>query len=681
MISSESCVCGSDKREANRGGEEDLAVVEGDRRADGLADGLGEIGDARGILLREQDQAELVAGEPRQRVLRLEDAGQPPRQGQQDRIADRDADGIVDLLEAVEIDHHQGRPQGRHGLGEIRDRAEPVHEQLAVRQAREIVVHGVVQHALFGVAQIGDVGERADHARDLAIGADHGPRLERKPHEMTVGRAQPEVLHQAAAALIEHAVECGAEAVLVERVQHLQPFRGGAFQGAALQPEQALGLRAGEHLVGGDIPVPDQIAGAGERQRAALDVGDDACGGAAAGKGVLHHRKSDQHHDQHEAAEQGRADDVVGDGAGNRHAGRDHPHHQQEPGRDQQHRAVEAVGREIDDQREAREGDQHQRHARDAGGHRRIEQCERDQGAEEGEPAHRDVGIAHMPAAEIEIGEQEHQQGRGEDGFACRAPDALGVVRHVEHLAPEAEVDADIDQHRPGQRRRGGEHDRALHHEQDGEHEGKKSGDADHDALVQRERVDLVLVGVGLPQIELRQLVGAQFRDEGDDGAGIERDAEHVGGRALLAVGPVAGRRGDGCDARQPEIGPQQARCDDAVMRRDDQTVELVVGVVGEREHHPVLSAFTRAHLDAADDAVGAGRGGDLDAVAVAALMFQHRGEIDCGRVAADADGVKRVGRRRGDHNHEPQHQCCQAPDQTQIQSPRSPLGSPLLAW
>jgi hypothetical protein len=30
------------QREPDRGGQEDLAVVEGDRRADGLADGFGE---------------------------------------------------------------------------------------------------------------------------------------------------------------------------------------------------------------------------------------------------------------------------------------------------------------------------------------------------------------------------------------------------------------------------------------------------------------------------------------------------------------------------------------------------------------------------------------------------------------------------------------------------------------
>ena len=149
--------------DADRGGQEDLAVIEADRRADGLAHGFGERGDARWVLLRHQDKAELVAGEPAQRILGFKDARQPPRQRQQDRIADRDADGIVDLLEAIEIDHHQGRPQAGHGLGEGRHRVEAVDEQLAVGQPGQIVVHRVVQHAFFGFSGLGDVGEGADH--------------------------------------------------------------------------------------------------------------------------------------------------------------------------------------------------------------------------------------------------------------------------------------------------------------------------------------------------------------------------------------------------------------------------------------------------------------------------------------------------------------------------------------
>ena len=107
-------------------------------------------------------QRELVAGEPRQRVLRLEQPSEPAREGEQDRVADRDADRIVDLLEAVEIDHHHGGLDLRVGLGEGEHRFEPVEEQLAVRQAGEVVVHRVVQQALFRVLEFGHIGKRAD---------------------------------------------------------------------------------------------------------------------------------------------------------------------------------------------------------------------------------------------------------------------------------------------------------------------------------------------------------------------------------------------------------------------------------------------------------------------------------------------------------------------------------------
>jgi hypothetical protein len=53
----------------------------------------------------------LVAGKPRQRVLRLDQPAKPARQRQQNGIADRHADRIVDLFESIDIDHQHGRAQ------------------------------------------------------------------------------------------------------------------------------------------------------------------------------------------------------------------------------------------------------------------------------------------------------------------------------------------------------------------------------------------------------------------------------------------------------------------------------------------------------------------------------------------------------------------------------------------
>ncbi len=129
------------------------------------------------------------------------------RDGQQNGIADRDADGIVDLLETVEIDQNDRWLDLRIGAGKGEGRFHAVDEQFAVRQAREVVVHGVEQQPLFGILEIGDVGQRADQPHHFAVGAYNGPRFEREPEIMTIRLAQAEILGETAAALLDHTVE------------------------------------------------------------------------------------------------------------------------------------------------------------------------------------------------------------------------------------------------------------------------------------------------------------------------------------------------------------------------------------------------------------------------------------------------------------------------------------------
>ncbi len=353
-------------------------------------------------------------------------------------------------------------------------------------EPRQIVVHGVVQKPLLGGLVFGHVRQRADESHHFAVGADQRTRLEREPKITAVGCAQAEILHQPSAALFEYAVERGAKTIAVERMEHIEPARGRTFERATLEAEQMFRLRAGEDAVRGDVPVPDHVARAGERKRAALDIRDDAVGDAA-GKGVLHDREADQHHDEDQTTEQRRADDVVGHEADDGQSGGDGPDHQQKPGRDEQHRTVETMGRKINHQPEAQDRDSKEREPRDAGGDRWIEHRHPDQCAQDRKPAGRDVHVAHMPAAEIEIGKEKHEQGCREDRLARRTPDAFGAGRHVEHLAPETEVDADVDQHRPAQCGGGGKHHAAFDHEQDGEEERKQSGNADDDTVVERE--------------------------------------------------------------------------------------------------------------------------------------------------------------------------------------------------
>ena len=104
-----------------------------------------------------------------------------------------------------------------------------------------------------------------------------------------------------------------------------------------------------------------------------------------------------------------------------------------------------------------------------------------------------------VPAVEVEIGEQEHHEGRGKRHLGSRPPDLLVAGRDLDDLVEEAEIDADIGKHRPGERRGRREHRGALDHEQDGQEQRQQAGDADDDAAEQRVGIDRVLVGVRDP--------------------------------------------------------------------------------------------------------------------------------------------------------------------------------------
>ena len=352
---------------------------------------------------------------------------------------------------------------------------------------------------------------------------------------------------------------------------------------------------------------------------------------AADREGVLHDGEADQHHDQHEAAHQAGRHEVVGQRAQHGEARRRDPHQQQEPGRDQHHGPVVAVCRQVDHEDEPDRRHRGQHDARDAGRHRGVVEREADQRRQEQEPAGRDVRIADMPAVEVEIGEQEDEQRRGEAGLGHGARHPVGLAPHREHLLPEAEIDAHVAEHRPGERRRRREDERPAHDEHDGEEEGEQARDADHDALVEGEARQLVLVGVGLPQRDLGQGGGAQLGHVGDGRAGIERQAEHVGVGALFVLGRETLARRDGRDAGGAEVGPDHARAGEAEMRHHDEALELLVGIVGEREDDPVRlrPGLLGPDLDATDDAVGARGGGDLDAVALAVVALDRTGEVD----------------------------------------------------
>ena len=183
---------GAGDRDPQRGLREVLAGGELERRLEGGDDPLGH---ARGRALVgnpiEQDD-ELVAAEPRDRVAGPQRGLQPRRDLHQQLVAGGVPERVVDELEVVDVEQHDG--DLRAGAGERLH--EPVLEQRAVGEARERIVDGLVADHLgaalelgLGALAVGDVGDHPVPAQPArGVGRERG--FVAHPHGAPVAVAQ-----------------------------------------------------------------------------------------------------------------------------------------------------------------------------------------------------------------------------------------------------------------------------------------------------------------------------------------------------------------------------------------------------------------------------------------------------------------------------------------------------------
>ena len=186
------------------------------------------------------EDGELVAAEPGDERPPVEVA-QPLGQRHQEPVADVVAEGVVDLLELVEVHHEQrgslagGREVGEHG-------PEAFVEVRAVGEAGEPVVQGEPPQLLLGQGGIGDVegdalgehrsGRRRGHDRDELVEVDPPPvrGLEPVPQLVVLDpRRRVQRLHPHAVGVV------GMDVTPPE--PRLQPLLAGPA-------DQCLGLRA-----------------------------------------------------------------------------------------------------------------------------------------------------------------------------------------------------------------------------------------------------------------------------------------------------------------------------------------------------------------------------------------------------------------------------------------------------
>ncbi len=237
-----------------------------------------------------QQHRELVLAEPRGGVPLAHCPAQPA-----DDLAAGQGVVVCRLLATRRVTARELEPQQHHRavvlLGAPRPldgRAEPLHEQHAVRQARLRVAQGVAPQRQLLLLALGHVDEGADQPRGAARVVEHRDGSAHHP-PVVAGRGADAMLElERHARPAELCRDGGGELVPVVGVDALEPLGGRGADVVVLVPEDLLPARRVVDGARADVPVPGAVLRGHRREGVPLLAGADLVGeGALAGGRLL----------------------------------------------------------------------------------------------------------------------------------------------------------------------------------------------------------------------------------------------------------------------------------------------------------------------------------------------------------------------------------------------------------
>ena len=121
------------------------------------------------------ENRELIAAEPRDRVGSPHAVAESLTDGDQKLIAGSMAEGIVDVLEVIDVEqkHREGLAAG--ALRRVERVRDTIEEQRAVRKSGQRIVKRIVDELALRFALLGDIASDAGRAENAVLGAaQHG---------------------------------------------------------------------------------------------------------------------------------------------------------------------------------------------------------------------------------------------------------------------------------------------------------------------------------------------------------------------------------------------------------------------------------------------------------------------------------------------------------------------------
>ena len=237
--------------------------------------GLSAARDLLGLLDRldpvEEDR-ELVAADPGDRVTGTEACRKPACSRYQELVADGVVEAIVYDLEAIEVEEEDGAPVRLLALRALQGLGQAIQEERAVRKAGERIVQCVVDELLLRGLAGGDVGHRAGYPGRLAILVPDRDTAAENPPVAAVGVPDSMLALEVRGVPLEVAVDLGVDTVDVLGMHPHEPIIGGAVDLAVAAADDCLPARGEVHPPLGQVPVPDSVVRTPHGERIALLV-------------------------------------------------------------------------------------------------------------------------------------------------------------------------------------------------------------------------------------------------------------------------------------------------------------------------------------------------------------------------------------------------------------------------
>jgi len=253
-------VAGRAQGDAGAHGDEELLAIEQIDLFQSLAHALEDLRGGVGFAHVVDQHAEHVLRQDRDGVHRAGRGDQAVRGDGKQLIVGDVPEALTDRIQAVDADQDQAEDVAGAPPGPRDGAVQAVDQQGPVGQAGD----------RFGHLAIGDVADRPGHAVGPAVLVTQRGAPNQGPAVGVVVVADPALAAQAERDALQVRGDLAAKALDVLRVDQLEPGVRRRRDVAAAIPEDLVPTVGIEHQAAAQIPVPEAVVGAGQRQGVAL---------------------------------------------------------------------------------------------------------------------------------------------------------------------------------------------------------------------------------------------------------------------------------------------------------------------------------------------------------------------------------------------------------------------------